>query len=285
MELSRRYIAAAVQMDSGSDKGENLRRACAYVDEAAAHGAKLVCFPENMNLVGHNTGEGGGREPIPGYTTEKLMQKAAEHRVYIHSGSLFEKLPDDARAANTSVLIGPDGCLKAKYSKMHTFDGTLPDGTVTEESRTVRPGDRLVTAETALGTFGFSVCFDIRFPEMYRLMAERGAQVIFVPAVFARTTGKDHWEPLLRARAIENFCYIIAPDQTGRKKQYQAHGHSMIIDPWGKVLAQAGEEEGVIYAPIDLDYADEVRGRLPTLPDRCAAIYEAARREMRGEET
>ena len=274
MEAMRQYKAAAVQMDSGHDKGGNLRKACAYIDEAAANGAKLVCFPEVMNLSGRNVGEGGGRETVPGYTTERLMAKAREHGLYIHSGSFYELLPGEQRAANCSVLIDPEGRIIAKYRKVHVFDGVLSDGTVCTESDRIRPGDSVVTADTALGRIGMSICYDIRFPELYRLMALQGAQIMCVPASFTRPTGKDHWEIMLRARAIENACYVIAPDQTGQKEQYLAHGNSMIVDPWGKVLARAGDGEGIIYADIDLDYLDEVRARIPSLQNRRSDVYD-----------
>ena len=274
MEQLRRYTAAVVQMDSRNDKGENLKVACRYIDEAAARGAKLICFPEVMNLNGRNVGEGGGRETVPGYTTTILMAKAREHGVYIHGGSLFERMPDDTRASNTSVVIDPEGRIVAQYRKLHTFDGTLPDGTECRESDRIRPGDRIVTVDTALGRMGLSICYDIRFPELFRVMMLQGAQVVFVPANFTYPTGKDHWETLLRARAIENFCYILAADQTGQKEQYLASGNSMIVDPWGRVLARADAGPGVIYGKIDLDLVDQVRAQIPALRNRRTDIYD-----------
>ena len=198
--MIRRYTVALMQMDTQNDKGKNLETACAWIDEAAAKGAKLICFPEVMNLIGKNIGEGGGREEIPGYTTERLCAKAKEHGVYIHGGSITQALPGEKRSANTSVLISPEGKILATYSKLHMFDITLADGTPYRESDRVKPGDSIVTVETELGIFGMSICYDVRFPEIYRLMALRGAQVIFVPASFTMPTGKDHWEVLLRAR-------------------------------------------------------------------------------------
>ena len=204
--MIRRYTVALMQMDTQNDKGKNLETACAWIDEAAAKGAKLICFPEVMNLIGKNIGEGGGREEIPGYTTERLCAKAKEHGVYIHGGSITQALPGEKRSANTSVLISPEGKILATYSKLHMFDITLADGTPYRESDRVKPGDSIVTVETELGVFGMSICYDVRFPEIYRLMALRGAQVIFVPASFTMPTGKDHWEVLQRARANENGC-------------------------------------------------------------------------------
>lgn len=283
MEKLRRYTAAVVQMDSQNDKGQNLREACRYIDEAAAKGAKLICFPEVMNLNGRNVGEGGGRETIPGYTTEILMAKAREHGVYIHGGSLHEQLPDDGRAGNTSFVIDPEGRIVARYRKLHTFDATLSDGTESRESDRIRPGDRIVTVDTALGRMGLSICYDIRFPELYRVMMLQGAQILFVPANFTYPTGRDHWEILLRARAIENFCYVLAADQTGQKEQYLAYGNSMIIDPWGRVLARAGSSPCVIFGQIDLDLVDHVRAQIPALRNRRTDIYDVAYAGRRSE--
>ena len=272
--MIRNYTVALVQMDTQNDKGENVRKACAFIDEAAERGAKLICFPEVMNLIGRNVGEGGGREPIPGYTTEHLCEKAKEHGVYIQGGSVTEALEGEKRSANTSVLISPQGTILASYRKMHMFDITLADGTPFRESDRVKPGDTIVTAETELGVFGLSVCYDVRFPELYRLMALRGAQVIFVPASFTMPTGKDHWEVLLRARAIENGCYIVAAGQIGTKPAYAAYGNSLVADPWGTVVARARDEEGLVFAEIDLDYLERVRRQIPSLENRRTDCYE-----------
>lgn len=190
-----------IQMDTQNDKGINLEQASAWIDEAALRGVKLVCFPEVMNLIGRNVGEGGGREQIPGYTTDILCRKAKEHGIYIHGGSITEEAPGEKRSANTSVLISPEGKILASYSKLHMFDITLADGTPFNESDKVRPGEKIVTVETELGVFGMSICYDVRFPEMYRLMTLKGAQVIFVPASFTMPTGKDHWEPSLSGQS------------------------------------------------------------------------------------
>lgn len=272
--MIRKYMIAMVQMDTQNDKGENLKQASAWVDEAAARGAKLVCFPEVMNLIGRNVGEGGGKEQIPGYTTDILCKKAKEHGIYIHGGSITQELPEGKRSANTSVLISPEGEILASYSKLHMFDITLADGTPFNESDKVRPGDGIVTVETELGVLGMSICYDVRFPELYRLMALRGAQVIFVPASFTMPTGKDHWEPLLRARAIENGCYIVAPGQMGKKPAYVAYGNSLAADPWGTVIARAKDAPGITYAEIDLDYLDQIRRQIPSLENRRTDLYE-----------
>ena len=243
--MIRRYTVALMQMDTQNDKGKNLETACAWIDEAAAKGAKLICFPEVMNLIGKNIGEGGGREEIPGYTTERLCAKAKEHGIYIHGGSITQALPGEKRSANTSVLISPEGEILATYSKLHMFDITLADGTPYRES------DR----------------------------ALRGAQVIFVPASFTMPTGKDHWEVLLRARAIENGCYIVAPGQIGQKPAYAAYGNSLVADPWGTVIARSKDASGITYAEIDLDYLDKIRKQIPSLENRRSDLYEVSEKK------
>lgn len=272
--MIRNYTIALIQMDTQNNKAENMKMACAQIDEAAGRGAKLICFPEVMNLIGKNIGEGGGRESIPGYTTELLCKKAKEHGIYIHGGSITEELPGEKRSANTSVLISPEGEILASYSKLHMFDITLADGTPFHESNRVKPGDQIVTVETELGVFGMSICYDVRFPELYRLMALRGAQILFVPSSFTMPTGKDHWEPLLRARAIENGCYVVAAGQIGVKPAYTAYGNSLVADPWGTVIARAKDMAGITYAEIDLDYLDQVRSQLPSLENRRSDLYE-----------
>ena len=271
--MIRKYTAALVQMDTQNNKKENLDFAAACVAEAAGRGAKLVCFPEVMNLIGRNTGEGGGKESVPGYSTERLMAAAREYGVYIHAGSVTEEIPGEKQSYNTSVVIGPSGEILAEYRKLHMFDITLADGTPFLESDKVRPGSEIVTVETELGVFGLSICYDIRFPELYRLMALHGAQILFAPASFTMPTGKDHWEPILRARAIENGCYVLAPGQIGKKPLYTAYGNSLVVDPWGTVIARSKDRPGITYAEIDLDYLDEVRRQIPSLENRRGDIY------------
>lgn len=269
----QKYTVALVQMDSQNNKGENLRQACAYIDEAAAHGASIICFPEVMNLIGRNVGEGGGKEPVEGYTVNRLREKAVEHGVYIHGGSITEAVPGEKVSRNTSVFISPEGKILGAYRKLHMFDITLADGMPFNESDKVRPGEEIVIVPTELGTFGMSICYDIRFPEMYRIMALRGAQIIFTPASFTMPTGKDHWEPILRTRAIENGCYVVAAGQIGMKPAYAAYGNSMVVDPWGTVIARAKDTPGLTYAEIDLDYLDKIRKQIPSLMNRRTELY------------
>jgi predicted amidohydrolase len=270
----RKYLIGIIQLDTQNDKGKNLERICEYLDEAADRGAKLVALPEVMNLVGENVGEGGEHEPIPGYTTGILAKKAKERGIFLHCGSIKEAIPGDSRAYNSTVMLDDRGEIIAIYRKLHTFDVTLPDGTVCNESARIRPGSEIVTAETELGMLGFSICYDIRFPELFRLLATAGARLIFTPANFTLPTGKDHWEPILRARAIENGCYIVAPAQIGKKVNFTAFGNSMVVDPWGTVIARSKEECGVTIAEIDLDFQDKVRAQIPALKNRRSDVYD-----------
>ena len=267
----QKFMVAVVQMDTQNDKQANWQQMAAFVDEAAAKGAQLVAFPEVVNILSEDPVYA---EPIPGPTTELLMRKAKEHHIWIHGGSISEVNPDGPRTYNTTVLINPDGEIAARYSKLHNFDMTLPDGSSVRESDRKEPGKEIVTVQTELGHLGFAICYDMRFPELFRLMALQGAQIIFLSANFTMPTGKDHWEPILRARAIENGCYIIAPDQTGVKEKFTAYGNSMVVDPWGTVIARASDKPGVILAEIDLDYLESVRQRNPSIHNRRTDLYE-----------
>ncbi len=271
--MERKYKVAAVQMDSGSNKMENLAAADRFLEEAARGGARLVCLPENMNLVGKNTGEGGDGEDIPGITSDFLTERAKKHGMYILGGSFRKRIEGDTRCYNASLFVNSKGEILAEYHKIHTFDVTLLDGTATKESEEICPGEEIVAADTHLGRLGFAICYDIRFPEIFRRMSYMGVQVIMLPSNFTYATGRAHWEVLLRTRAIENGCYVIAADQCGRKPAFEAYGHSMVIDPWGRVLADAGEAPGVVFADVDLDYLDEVRERMPLFANRRTDLY------------
>lgn len=270
----RKYQVGMVQLNSGEDKKQNLDRICGYIQEAAENGARLVVLTENMNVIAKASLPATDfAEDEAGETYERISAAAKQFGVYLHGGSWAEKIPGDSRVYNTSFLFSPKGELLAKYRKLHTFDIILPTGKAVRESEEVAAGDRVVTVETELGVFGLAICYDLRFPELYRLMAEQGAQVLFNPSNFTLPTGKDHWEPLLRARAIENSCYMIAPNQIGRNARLTAFGGSMVIDPWGTVIARAKEEPGVTMAEIDLDYLDRVRSRMQTMENRRTDIY------------
>ena len=266
----RKFVAAAVQMDTGNDKTYNLQQMMWYIEEAAERGADLVAFPEVVTILSEDAIYA---ETIPGPTTELLTQKAKEYGIWIHGGSISEQNPDGQRTYNTSVLISPAGEMVATYRKLHNFDMTLPDGNCVRESDNKEPGDAIVTVETELGCIGFAICYDLRFPELFRMLRLKGADVIVLPANFTMPTGKDHWEPLLRARAIENGVYIIAPNQIGRKEKFTAYGNSMIIDPWGTVVARASDQAGIILAEIDLDYLQQVRQKNPSVENRRTDLY------------
>ena len=267
--LSMKFLAAAIQMLATSDKEANLREAEGWIRQAYARGAQLVVLPEVFNWRGRGRDTAAHAEPVPGPTTERMSALALECGVHLLAGSILEAAGPDGRAYNTSVLIGPDARIIAKYRKIHLFDVDIEGEAPIRESEFRRPGEDVVVAETPMCPVGLSVCYDLRFPELYRRLTTAGAKVVFVPSVFTVPTGLAHWETLLRARAIENQVYIIAPDQTGHHPaSMDAYGHSMIVDPWGKVLAEAGTEPGLVLAEIDLDYLDDVRRKFPALRHR-----------------
>lgn len=271
--MTNRFIAAAIQMDSKDNKKENLKAAAGLIEEAVFRGAGLVTMPEQMNYSGNDGAESA--EDIPGGKTFEFMaEQAKRHYIWLHCGSIYEKNPGDARPFNTTMVISPEGELAAKYSKIHTFDVDIKDGPCVKESDRVCPGSEIVTVDTQeVGCLGLSICYDMRFGEIYRLMALRGAQILMVPADFTLNTGKDHWDALLRARAIENGCYVIAPAQCGIKPRFQAYGKSVIVDPWGNIIARASDKPCVITAEIDLDYLKSVRRQILTLENRREDVY------------
>jgi len=265
----------AVQMHSGADKQSNLAKAEALLDVAIEKGARFIALPEIFNICGNWEVLKANAEPVPGPTTDRLCRKARESRIYLLGGSVLEVAEGTDKVFNTSVLIDPSGKIIARYRKIHLFDVTLGDRVVIKESDAMVPGDELVTAETDYGTVGLTICYDLRFPEIYRELAVRGAKLIFIPSSFMDSTGKDHWNPLLRARAIENQVFIVAPNEIGPipGTKMLRHGRSAIIDPWGTVLAQASDTEGVITAELDFDYLLKVRRELPSLAHRRPEVY------------
>lgn len=270
----KKFIAAAIQIDSQDNKNQNLTKIEEFIDEAAGRGAKLIGMPEMVNYVGSEEGEFENAEPIPGPTIERLMKKARQHQVWLHCGSIFETIPGEKKLYNTSVLLNPQGEVVAKYRKIHLYDVEVSNGPSVLESRTKKPGTEIVVADTDLAKIGLSICYDMRFPELYRIMTLRGAQVLFVPAEYTLFTGKDHWEPVLRARAIENQCYVIAPGQIGVKPNFQAYGKTLIIDPWGNVIAKSSDKEGFITAEIDMELLAKVRNQIPCLKNRKPEAYQ-----------
>lgn len=268
---------AVIQMDTQSDKEKNLKSACEFIDEAVLQGAKFVSFPEVFNVI-----DEGEEKPelIPkGRTISLMAEKARQHNIWIHCGSIAEINPAGDRKFNTSVVLDPKGKMVAKYRKLHTFDITLPDGSVANESARIKPGDEMVTVDTEMGCLGLSICYDIRFPELYRYLALQGAQIIFTPANFRMATGKDHWEAILRCRAIENTCYIVAAGQYGKKHgSSYSFGDSIIVDPWGTIISRAPEGASMALGEINLDYLDKIRTMLPSLKNRRSDVYDTIKK-------
>ena len=264
----RSYLAAAIQMTASSSKEENLAKAEMFVRLAAERGATVIVLPEVFAWRGPRAEEATQLESIPGPTSGRLSELARRHGIYLLAGSFLEK-SEGTRAYNSSLLIGPAGDILAHYRKIHLFDVDIPGQVRVKESDTKKPGQEVVTQRTPLGVFGLSVCYDLRFPELYRQLTQEGAEVLFVPSAFTFPTGAAHWEPLLRARAIENQAYVIAPNQIGKNTHgFADYGNSMIVDPWGKVIARASDKECFITAEIDRDYLEKVRRELPCLAHR-----------------
>lgn len=268
-----KLVVAAIQMQSIDDKQQNLARAESLIDQAIQRGAKLIALPELFNFWGPARRQQQEAEPIPGPTTEALCRKARDNKVYILGGSIPEK--GEEKFFNSSTLISPQGKIVAIYRKVHLFDVEIEGQVKMKESATVQPGNCLVVAETEHCTVGLTVCYDLRFPELYRGLAVMGARIIFVPSSFMASTGKDHWEPLLRARAIENQVFVVAPNEIGPipGTGMLRHGRSMIVDPWGTILAQAPDTECIITAELDFDYLEKVRRELPSLAHRRPPAY------------
>lgn len=263
------FLAAAIQMSSTDDRERNLAEALALVDRAVGRGAQLVALPENVDFVGPQGVKVAAAEPLDGPTFGLFEAKAREHGIHLLAGSIAEVSTAPGKARNTSVLFGPDGARVAVYRKMHLFDVDLADGSRFRESEVVEPGDELVIAETPLAVFGLSICYDLRFPELYRGLSGDGAEVLLVPSAFTMLTGKDHWEVLLRARAIENSAWVIAPAQSGAHGGGRSsYGHSMIIDPWGVVVARCSDGPGFCLSEIDPAVLMRVRGAIPSLEHR-----------------
>ena len=264
---------AAVQLNSGNDKDRNLEVAARLVTEAAADGAQLVALPEKWNLLGTASELDDGAEGLDGPTLSAVGSWAAELGIWVLAGSIAERRPGADRLFNTSCLIDPAGELMATYSKLHMFDVDV-GGVSYRESEREQPGDEVVLADVGGVELGLSVCYDLRFPELYRILAVRGARLLAVPSAFTTPTGRDHWQVLLRARAIENQAFVLAPNQSGKAPpQYDSYGHSAIVDPWGTVLAEAADGEGFVAADLDLERQAEIRSSLPSLANRRPEAY------------
>lgn len=261
------FRIACLQINTGNDLAANLATLGDMVAEAARGGARFVLTPE-YSLMMDGSGRVMRERALPedgGEALAQLRALAREQQVWLLLGSLTLKTGDE-RIANRSLLIADDGRVVAAYDKIHMFDVTLPDGKVIRESSSYRPGERAVVAPTPWGSLGMTICYDLRFPHLFRALAQQGAQFIAVPSSFQRQTGKVHWHALLKARAIENACYIFAPAMCGEHAgNRQTYGHALIVDPWGEVLADGGEAPGIVYADIDPARVAKIRSMMPSL--------------------
>lgn len=265
-----KYTIAAAQMDSGGDTERNLVKVENCIRMAAENGARLILFPEHAEYLGKDYISHA--VPVPGEITRFYSSCARRYGVYVHSGTLTEKR-EAGYPYNTSLLFAPDGSMAGAYRKLHMFDVDIEDGPGYQESSEASPGDEIVLCDTELGRIGLAVCYDLRFPELFRIMAGQGAELMVLAANFTHNTGKDHWETLVRARAVENSCYVAAVGQCGQKDDFMSYGHSAIVDPWGVVLAMAGVEEEIIYADIDTERICQVRRQIPSLSNVRSDVY------------
>jgi len=264
----QRVLAAVVQMTSTADVERNLASAESLVRRAASLGARFVSLPENFAFLRSEGEPVVEAQALDGTWVRRMSGLARELGITLLLGSLPEKVAanDHHRVHNTSVLLGPDGATIAVYRKIHLFDIELPGMEHLKESRAVRPGEDAVVARAPFGLLGLTICYDVRFPELYRALVRAGARVLAVPSAFTERTGKDHWEVLLRARAVENLAYVVAAAQVGHHgRGRSSHGHAMIVDPWGAVMAQVPDGEGVALAELDFARQDRLRRELPAL--------------------
>lgn len=262
--MSRRFLAAAVQMSSSEDREANLRAALSRIEQAARAGARLVVLPEMFACLGRPAQMLKSAEDIPGAISEVLCQAALRLGITLVAGSFCERSNDPSRACNTSLLIDERGEVLSRYRKRNLFDLQLPDQVHCQESSWLMAGESSCVTDTNCGRIGQAICFDLRFADVFVEMAHAGVEVVCVPSAFTAFTGQDHWEVLLRARAIETQSYVIAPNQcASHTPQFTTYGHSLIVDPWGRVLAVVEEAQGLAIAEIDLDQVTRVRRQLP----------------------
>jgi deaminated glutathione amidase len=268
-----RLKVALVQLDAGADPERNVAMAASLADDAAAAGARFVALPEYLQYRGDDDGFRASARPIPGPFSERFAEVARRRGAWILIGSLAEASDDPRRPYNTSVLLDPSGAIAATYRKIHLFDVAVDAGPVDVESARVSPGNEPVLADVDGVRVGLTICYDLRFPELYRTLALAGAEVLTVPANFTERTGRDHWEVLLRARAIENGAYVIAPSQVNGPPGQPAYGRSTIVDPWGTIVAQAPDVVGIVTAEIDTERVAAVRRQIPVLANRRPGAY------------
>jgi len=256
-------------MTSTEDREANLSQAMELIDRAVDRGAEMVALPENIDLIGPQGVKVAAAEPLDGPTFQTFRARAVEKGIWLLAGTIAEVSSLEGKARNTSVLFAPNGSSAGVYRKIHLFDIDLDKGPSFRESEVVEPGEEPVVADTELARFGMTICYDLRFPELYRELAARGAEVMLIPSAFTLQTGKDHWEVLVRARAIENTAWVVAPAQTGHHggKRW-SWGHAMIVDPWGAVVARCSEGPGICVAEIDPERLARIRRELPSLRHR-----------------
>lgn len=264
-------LAAVVQMRSTSDQEANWQQVQELVTRAAERGARLVATPENTNFLGPHEEKVRRAESLEGEICSRFSDMARQLGIHLLLGSFNEKSADPDRCHNTSVLFGRDGSRLAVYRKIHLFDVDVSPEVRFSESATVEAGTDLVTVETDVGTLGLTICYDLRFPGIYQRLRDLGSQILTIPSAFTLTTGKDHWHPLLRARAIETQCYVLAPAQHGKHDDdglRESYGHAMIVDPWGQMVAMAPDGPGVAMADLELDRVRRVRASMPVIDHR-----------------
>ena len=263
------FLAAAVQMNSGEDPQANLAAACRAVAAAAARGARLVVLPEMFLSLGRAPAIVAAAQAIPGPATERLAALAAKHQLVLVAGSIPEKSGTPGKVFNTCVVFGTEGQQLATYRKLHLFDVSIPGAVDVCESSWSEPGDSVVAVDTPCGRLGLAICYDLRFPELFRRLADERIDLCALPSAFTLATGRDHWEVLLRARAIENQIHLVAANQWGKHTEgLVSYGRSLIVDAWGTVLSAAPDGPGLALAEIDLTRQAELRNRLPALKHR-----------------
>ena len=272
--MADRLRVACVQLNAGAAKAENLEKAERLVAQAASTGADVVVLPEKWNAFGSAETLRANAEPLEGgESVEAMSEWARRHGITLVGGSITERRDGREKLSNTSLVFDPSGEVAAAYRKIHMFDVDV-GGHVYRESEAEEPGEETLVCDAEGWRLGLSVCYDLRFPELYRILALDGAELITVPAAFTLYTGKDHWELLLRARAVENQCYVAAANMWGTHERGKAsYGRSMIVDPWGLVLAQAADEDMVVSAEIDRAHMERIRASLPSLANRQPAAY------------
>ncbi len=268
MPISKLKVAA-IQTKSGEDKEQNLAKLAKLIETAAAHGAKLIALPEVYNFRGEVKDCIANAEPIPdGPSTQLLIELAKEYKVWIIGGSILEK-KDSGLPYNSSIVVGPYGKILAKYHKMHLFDVRLKGQTISESSKSQSGSKPVIAKLDDEIQIGMSICYDLRFPELYRYYSDKGVEILSIPSSFTKITGQAHWHALTRARAIENQAFVIAANQAGKAGQVATFGHSIIIDPWGEILAEADDKsETVIYADLDFKKLHDIRDKFPSLEHR-----------------